>query len=131
MRRSKAKGLGKFKSKLEQNFSNTLSELGHATLYEPDKFSYVKTHTYCPDFKIADNLYVETKGRFSGADRTKMVLAREQNPDLVVILGFQNPHLTLSKASKTTYAMWAEKNGFPWFAANDKQKLQDILKEYK
>lgn len=129
MRRSKAKGLGKFKSKLEKNFSEALSALNIDTTYEPDKFSYVKTHTYCPDFKIADNLYVETKGRFSGADRTKMVLAREQNPDLVVILGFQNPYITLSKASKTTYAAWAEKNNFPWFAANDTSKLQEILKE--
>lgn len=130
MRRSKAKNLGKFKSKLEKNFSDTLGELGYATQYEPEKFQYVKTHTYCPDFKIKHNLFVETKGRFSGADRTKMVLAREQNPELVVILGFQNPYLTLSKASKTTYAMWAEKNGFPWFAANDKEQLQNILKEY-
>lgn len=129
MRRSKAKNLGKFKSRLEAKFSETLTIMNIETNYEPDKFIYTKVHTYCPDFKISENLYVETKGRFSGADRTKMVLAREQNPALEVILGFQNPHLTLSKASKTTYAMWCEKNNFKWFDAKDPEGLKKILSD--
>jgi predicted nuclease of restriction endonuclease-like RecB superfamily len=127
LRRTKSTNLGKFKSKLEKNFSELLTTLGIPTKYEPDKFAYIKKHTYCPDFRISDTVYVETKGRFSGSDRTKMILAREQNPGLVLILGFQNPNLTLSKASKTTYSAWCEKNDFYWFDAKDPARLKAIL----
>lgn len=125
MKRSKS--LGKFRSKLEKTFSTQLTESGFDYVYEPDRFDYMKAHTYCPDFKIAENLYIETKGLFSGSDRTKMILCREQNPGLEVILAFQNPDLTLSKVSKTTYGAWATKNNFKWFRASDITELKAIL----
>jgi len=108
----------KFKSKFENLIWNTLKDRGVTFLeYEPDKFDYVipaSQHRYNPDFKIRDKVYIETKGLFSYADRTKMKLVKEAHPDITIYLCFMNANLTLGKKSKTTYADWADKHGFQW-----------------
>ena len=43
-----------------------------------------------------------------------MLAVKKQHPDLDIRLVFQAPHNTISKGSKTTYAIWAEKNDFKW-----------------
>ena len=48
-----------------------------------------------------------------------MLAVKKQHPDLDIRLVFQAPHNTLTKKSKTTYAQWAEKNGFLWAIYND------------
>jgi hypothetical protein len=45
-----------------------------------------------------------------------MKAVKEANPDLDIRIIFQSPHNKINKRSKTTYSMWAEKNGFPWCA---------------
>lgn len=65
-------------------------------------------HKYRPDFILPNGVIVECKGRFSPADRKKMSLVIEQNPDLDIRLLFMVDN-TLSKASKTTYSAWCEK----------------------
>jgi len=59
-----------------------------------------------------------------------MLLTREQNPGVVFIMVLQNASLTLSKRSKTTYAMWCEKNGFEWVQYGDERRLKVILNKY-
>jgi hypothetical protein len=82
------------------------------------KLSYVvpaRRASYTPDFiDHATKTIIEAKGFLRAEDRKKMVLIKEQNPDWTFVLLFQKPTTTISKASKTTYAMWAEKNGFSW-----------------
>lgn len=102
--------MSKFKSGLEHRFHTHLKDLE----YEVTKVPYVSKHTYTPDFKLAENLFVETKGLFTSADRTKHLLVRDQNPQVKILFVFQNPFQTLSKKSKTTYADWCEANQFKW-----------------
>ena len=93
-------------------------QLGDGWEYESMKLSYVvpaRKASYTPDFINHDTkTIVESKGFFRAEDRKKMLLIKEQNPDWTIKLLFQNPQATISKASKTTYAIWAEKNGFVW-----------------
>lgn len=118
-----------YRSKLELNFAQHLAKLNLPVLHETNKFEYIKTHTYTPDFKLTDNIFIETKGLFSASDRTKMLLTREQNPHLIFILVFQVPGLKLSKKSKTSYAQWCDKHGFLWCAYADTIKFESILQQ--
>jgi hypothetical protein len=70
---------------------------------------------YNPDFiDHANKTIFETKGLFDAADRRKILAVIEQNPDWRVVLVFQNPQRRISKASKTTYAQWCDKNEVEW-----------------
>jgi hypothetical protein len=100
---------------LEVLISQTLGD--KVISYEVDKFSYTipaTRHTYTPDFKLSDTKYLEAKGLWDAADRKKMKLIKEQYPHITFYMLFQNAHKKLSKTSKTTYAMWCDKNQIPW-----------------
>jgi hypothetical protein len=88
------------------------------TKYEPDKFKYTQPavdRTYTPDFKTGrKKLYLEAKGKLDLETRKKMLWFKECNPDVRIIFLFQNSDNKITKRSKTTYAMWAEENGFEW-----------------
>ena len=57
-------------------------------------------------------IIIETKGRFVTADRQKMLLVKEQYPDLDIRFVFSNPNSRISKKSKTTYAHGAKSMAF-------------------
>jgi hypothetical protein len=106
-----------FKSGLEENISEQIKNKGIEVLYETEKVQYIvpaSPHTYHPDFKLPNNIRVETKGRFVAADRKKHLLVKEQNPELDIRFVFSNSKNKISKNSKTTYGMWCEKNGFKY-----------------
>jgi len=105
-----------YRSGLEEDNRDYLRDLGVNFEYEQRKIKYLLPEkTYTPDFELLDNgIIVETKGRFTGADRTKHLTIKRQHPDLDIRFVFQNPNAKLSKRSNTTYAQWAEKNGFQW-----------------
>nr|WOZ55694.1 endodeoxyribonuclease I [Methylophilales phage MEP434] len=107
-----------FRSGLEEKVAEQLREKGVKYEFEETKLKYVKpqkTHTYTPDFFLPEqNIYIESKGLFATADRQKMILVKEQHPDLDIRFVFSNANSRISKKSKTTYAMWADKNGFQW-----------------
>ena len=103
------------RSKLEEQVANLLDNMGIKYTYEADKLRYVLEANYIPDFKIG-NVYLETKGYFPPEQRRKMKAVKAANPDLDIRIIFQSPHNKINKRSKTTYSMWAEKNGFPWCA---------------
>ena len=88
-------------------------------MYEKSKLKYIvpmQRHTYTPDFTLEDHddIVIEVKGRLTASDRKKMLLVKEQHPDKIFFLVFGNAKEKLYKGSKTTYAEWAEKNGFLW-----------------
>jgi hypothetical protein len=45
-----------------------------------------------------------------------MKAVKQANPDVDIRFVFQSPFNKINKGSKTTYAAWAERNGFPWCA---------------
>ena len=103
------------RSNFEDRVEDTLKFLNAKYEYEPDKLKYslpATVHSYCPDFKIHKNVYIEAKGEFTAADRKKMLAVREQYPQVKIYMLFQKAGNTLSKKSKTTYTDWCDKNGF-------------------
>lgn len=107
-----------FKSKLEERVWLRLKEEFPSTKYEPEKYKYIQPaqdRTYTPDFKTGRRkIYLEAKGKLDLETRKKMLWFKECNPDIRIIFLFQNPDNKLTKRSKTSYAQWAEDNGFEW-----------------
>lgn len=109
--------LNGYRSGLEETIDASLKEKGIDGEYEQHKIHYTKPatkHKYTPDFRLPNGIFVETKGRFTAADRKKHVLIKEQNPHIDIRFLFQNANNKLSKRSKTTYADWCDKNGFQY-----------------
>ena len=115
-RTSKARGLVEgYRSGLEELVQQQLKMLGIDAEYEPFKIDYTKPakpSRYTPDFVLPNGVIIETKGRFVTADRQKHILIKAQHPHLDIRFVFSDPNTRISKKSKTTYAMWCEKNGF-------------------
>lgn len=89
-----------------------------------------KTRWYTPDFYLAQRcsdskndsrissrvdkgIYIETKGRFTAADRNKMLLVKQAWPDLDIRMVFMADN-KISKWSETRYSDWCKKHGFPY-----------------
>ena len=106
-----------FKSGLEENISNQIESKGINVQYESEKIPYIvpaSQHTYNPDFKLPNGIFVETKGRFVAADRKKHLLVKAQNPTLDIRFVFSNSKNKITKTSKTTYGDWCDKNGIKY-----------------
>jgi hypothetical protein len=104
-----------FRSGLEERIAEQLDQLGVEYTYEKVKLKYIKpasSHVYTPDFVLANGIIVETKGRFLAPDRQKHILVKRHNPELDIRFVFSNSNARISKASKTTYAMWCRKNNY-------------------
>lgn len=104
-----------FRSRLEEDISNLMLELGVDHDYEATQIPYTIKHVYTPDFFLPNkHIYLEAKGYWRPADRRKIKTIKEQNPDLDLRMVFQNPFNTISKKSKTTYAQWCERHDIKW-----------------
>jgi len=104
----------KFRSKLEKNLADLMTELGVSYEYESTQIAYTISHNYCPDFVLPNHVILEAKGYWSPADRRKLLAVKRDNPDLDLRMVFQAPFNTISKKSKTTYAQYCERHGIPW-----------------
>lgn len=115
----------KFRSGLEASVAQQLDSLKVNYDYEKLVLNYTrpaKAHKYTPDFVLNNGVIVECKGRFLTADRQKMILVKQQNPLADIRFVFSNAQTRISKLSKTTYAMWCDRNEFMWadkFIPND------------
>lgn len=106
-----------FKSGLEETISTQIEGRGIVVKYESEKVPYIipaSHHTYNPDFKLPNGIFVETKGRFVAADRKKHLLVKSQNPHLDIRFVFSNSNNKITKNSKTTYGDWCVKNGYKY-----------------
>lgn len=104
-----------FRSGLEVTIARQLSDAGINYRYEEDTISYVipaSNHTYNPDFILPNGIIIEGKGLFEIDDRKKHLFLKAQYPHLDIRFVFSNPNQKLYKGSKTTYAMWCDKNGY-------------------
>lgn len=118
-----------FKSKLEIEVSEFLGENAE---YEPEYIEWIqpaKGRKYCPDFKTKAGVYIETKGKWDADDRAKHVFLKEQHPDKRIVLLFQNPDVCLNKRSKTSYGMWATKNGLEWYDWRKRTIPEELILE--
>lgn len=106
-----------FRSGLEESISQDLTSKGVGYLYEEFVIPYVKPEKsakYTPDWILPNGIIVESKGRHLTEDRQKMILIKKQHPDLDIRFVYSNSKTKISKRSKTTYADWSLKNGFPY-----------------
>jgi hypothetical protein len=103
-----------YRSGLEERVSRELEEAGVKYEYETQKIKYrvEEDRTYTPDFILPNGIIVETKGRFTTADRKKHLLIQKQYPNHDIRFVFQNSRAKLYKGAKTTYAQWCDKHGF-------------------
>ena len=108
-----------YRSRLEEKLARWFELNGHQFEYETLKLNYTLSANYYPDFILPNGVIMEAKGYFKPEDRRKMLAVKKQHPDLDIRLVFQAPGNTLTKTSQTTYAKWAEKNGFLWAPSHD------------
>jgi hypothetical protein len=107
-----------YKSGLELSVSEQITEAAYPLNYETETLNYTvpeTKHKYTPDFvftkRNGEIMYVETKGRWTVADRKKMKHVLTSNPGIDIRMVFQNPNQRISKNSKTTYESYANKLG--------------------
>jgi len=116
-----------FRSGLERRVAEQLSKAGVEYLFEDDWVHYTvpeRKAKYLPDFRFEGNhIIIEAKGRFGGAfrgsdkgaeERQKLILLKEQHPELEIRIVFERASTPIYKGSKTTYAKWADDHGFLW-----------------
>ena len=106
-----------FRGGLERLVGGYLTDHAIEYRYEPGNILYqvpARDARYKPDFVLANGIILETKGRFVTKDRQKMLLIKQQHPDLDIRFIFSNPNNRISKRSSTTYGMWCDRQGFPY-----------------
>ncbi len=106
-----------FRSGLEEKIAEQILEQEGEVEYEAWKLCYTqpeKGHTYKPDFRLKNGIFVETKGRFVLADRQKHLWIRQQHPEWDIRFVFTNSKAKLRKGSNTSYGDWCLKHGFQY-----------------
>ena len=108
-----------FRSGLEARIAEQLHDGGVPFTFERTAIPYMKNgkvSRYTPDFHVNKAFHLEAKGYFVGgaADRRKLILVKQQHPELDLRLVFQREGRLVSKDSRMTYADWADALGFPW-----------------
>ena len=121
----------RYRSKFEDKFASELKQHGVVFEYEAVSLNYLKTIqsgfckkcetktvfqrcSYTPDFFLpVQNIFIETKGRWTGEDRKKHLAVREANPTVDIRLVFMSNN-KIHKKSDTRYGDWADKHGFLW-----------------
>jgi len=112
---TKARGLKHgYRSGLEDKISDQLKGSGVKFTYESMKITYRvdELRKYTPDFILFNGIIVETKGRFTAADRKKHLLIKEQCPEFDIRFVFSNSKAKLNKGAKSSYGDWCNKYGF-------------------
>ena len=107
-----------YKSGLELTVSEQIKTAEYPLNYETETLNYKvpeRQAKYTPDFvftkKTGELMYIETKCRWTSADRLKMKHVLASNPGIDIRMVFQTPNQKISKNSKTTYEMYANKLG--------------------
>lgn len=106
-----------YRSGLEETIGKQLESRGLPVNFESVKIPYKvpsRISKYTPDFWLPNGIVIESKGRFVTKDRQKHMLVQAQHPDLDIRFVFSRSKTTISKASRTTYGMWCEKQGIPY-----------------
>lgn len=118
-----------FRSKYEERVAANMTAASIAFTYEPICLKYdlpvkgakckvcaapavSRTAHYTPDFRFKSNgTYVETKGKFTSSNRTRLMAFKASRPDVTVRILFQCDNY-LTKKHKKRYTEWAAANGY-------------------
>lgn len=140
---AKPKFRSKFEAKAYSILKKTLGK-GYKIDYEADTIKYLskvvsglcddckgtnvwKKRRYVPDFRITHKSkvwYIETKGRLTSADRTKLSNIKQQT-STPILLWFQRNNKTGTKAG--TYIGWAKTLGIPAICGLDGIRKEDLI----
>ena len=88
--RAKKSRRGKYKSRLELYFATLAEKANLPFQYEPDRIPYTRPSNSVPDWKIADGIYIETKGYLAPSNRANLIAFKEQHPKIKILLAFGN-----------------------------------------
>ena len=98
--------MNKYRSGLEVSIAKQLKKFRIKFDYEKLVILYTnpaQSSTYTPDFRLANGILIETKGRFVVSDRKKHLLIRKQYGNKYDIrFEFSNAKAKIYKGSKTT-----------------------------
>jgi hypothetical protein len=115
-----------YKSGLEHTVAERIKSTEYDLNYETETLNYIvpeRKAKYTPDFvftkRNGEIMYVETKGRWTSADRLKMKHVLASNPGIDIRMVFQSPTQKISKGSNTTYESYALKLGIKHVAKKD------------
>ena len=115
-----------YKSGLEHTVAEHIKTTEYPLNYETETLNYIvpeRKAKYTPDFvftkKNGEFMFIETKGRWTSADRLKMKHVLASNPGIDIRMVFQSPTQKISKGSKTTYEAYAIKLGIKHVAKKD------------
>jgi len=97
---------------------NYFKKVPRAVCHDCGSKELYKEAWYTPDFFIKGGIIIETKGKFTAADRMKMVAVRNLHPSLDLRLVFMRDN-KISRLSNTRYSHWAEANGFLYSIGTD------------
>lgn len=122
-----------YRSKLEERVAEQLDKAGVAYAHEAKWVRYVvpeREAKYLPDFSDPDGcpIIIEAKGRFGGGnprfrqsnssdsakERQKLILLKEQHPELDIRLVFERASSPIYPKSPTSQGKWATDHGFAW-----------------
>jgi len=106
----------RYRSGLEEAIAAQIESANLPVIYEETTLDYIwpaRPSKYTPDFQVGD-IHLEVKGLFDVQSRHKMLLVKQQHPDLDIRFVFSNAKAPIYKGSRTSYAQWCEKHGFPW-----------------
>ena len=111
----------RFRSGFEEKLAKEIEDAGLPVKYEtlrPQLRLAGEEQHLLPDFEITTaggkHFLIEAKGYFDTQARNKMILVRQQHPDLDIRLVFQNANSPIYRGSPTSYRAWAERHGFPY-----------------
>jgi hypothetical protein len=115
-----------YKSGLEHTVAEHIKTTEYPLNYETETLNYIvpeRKAKYTPDFvftkRNGEFMFIETKGRWTSADRLKMKHVLASNPGIDIRMVFQSPNQKISKGSKTTYEAYALKLGIKHVAKKD------------
>ena len=115
-----------FKSGLEKKAWKILKKHIPRVKYEPDAIPYrqpAKERKYTPDFKVAQGVYIEAKGKLDLATRQKMVWFKDMHPRITIIFLFMNPD------NKIVYTIQYRNHDFKSFIKHIYAGLHKITKD--
>lgn len=118
-----------YRSGFEKAMAELLSSHGITFSYETGTIAYAspvrgadcgacgskrvqKHRKYLPDFRVG-RIVLETKGKFTSADRTKFLAIKASNPTVDLRLVFQRDN-KLRRNSESHYSDWAKAHGFKY-----------------
>ena len=132
-----------YRSGYEKQVAMHLTNKGGKFQYEPFELGYYIPITgicdkcgsdqvlvyrrYIPDFVLSNGLIIESKGKFTSIDRTKMLRVIEWNPDQDIRMLFMRDNY-LTRKKITRYSSWASKHGVAHAVSSKGEVPKDWMK---